>query len=158
MESSKKKRLGWMAALAIVSSLSVVGIAAAASGDDAAKDKQKQCDGGGHHEDHAKDDAKYDTNGDGKLDDAERAKMREEHEKRREEHVQEHFARLDADKNGAISRDEAKAFAPLAEHFDEVDSDKNGAISLDELRAAAPKHGRHHGERGSRNDQGERGK
>jgi Ca2+-binding EF-hand superfamily protein len=58
---------------------------------------------------------------------------------------QAHFARIDTDGDGRISRAEAQANAPrLAEHFDQVDANHDGFVTKDELRAAfASHHGRH---------------
>ena len=61
---------------------------------------------------------------------------------------QAHWARLDADGDGKISRAEAQANAPrLAEHFDAVDANKDGFITPDELKAAMAAHHGNHGRR-----------
>ncbi len=46
------------------------------------------------------------------------------------------FERLDSDKNGSISREEAKRSRSLERHFDVVDADHDGEISPAELRNA----------------------
>lgn len=54
--------------------------------------------------------------------------------------------KLDADKDGAVSREEAKDHPRLAERFDEIDADKDGKLTEAELRAAKGRHGEgHHG-------------
>jgi Ca2+-binding EF-hand superfamily protein len=56
-----------------------------------------------------------------------------------------HWARIDTDGDGRISRAEAQANAPrLAEHFDQVDANGDGFITPEELTAAMRAH---HGER-----------
>jgi Ca2+-binding EF-hand superfamily protein len=47
----------------------------------------------------------------------------------------ERLKQADADGNGLISRDEAKALPRLARHFDEIDANRDGQLSGDELRA-----------------------
>ncbi len=46
------------------------------------------------------------------------------------------FARIDTDADGRISRDEAARFPRLARHFDKIDANKDGYLTKDELRAA----------------------
>jgi Ca2+-binding EF-hand superfamily protein len=53
------------------------------------------------------------------------------------------FARLDANKDGKISREEAQSGPRLASHFDAVDADKDGYITRAELQAFFAKHGHH---------------
>jgi Ca2+-binding EF-hand superfamily protein len=46
------------------------------------------------------------------------------------------FKSLDVNKDGQISREEAKAHPMLNQNFDAIDTDKNGQLSKDELKAA----------------------
>lgn len=78
---------------------------------------------------------KLDTGKDGKLDPkAIKAAATEILEDR----VKTVFQRLDADKNGKISKDEARGL--IKEHFDHIDANKDGVIELDELMKAAKEH------------------
>jgi Ca2+-binding EF-hand superfamily protein len=48
------------------------------------------------------------------------------------------WARVDTNKDGMVSREEAEANAPrLAKDFDKVDADHNGLITREELESAA---------------------
>lgn len=49
--------------------------------------------------------------------------------------------KLDTNKDGKISREEAAQHPHLAQNFDQLDTNKDGALSKDELRAG---HKRHH--------------
>jgi len=51
-------------------------------------------------------------------------------------HVDDVFARLDTDKDGRISKDEASAGPRLSKHFDKVDVDHDGFITRAELTTA----------------------
>lgn len=51
----------------------------------------------------------------------------------------EHFAALDQDGDGRISRDEAKAAPRLSDGFDRIDANGDGFLVKDELRAAREK-------------------
>jgi Ca2+-binding EF-hand superfamily protein len=46
------------------------------------------------------------------------------------------FARLDADRDGRISRPEAEKGNRLANHFDKIDADRDGFVTRGELSAA----------------------
>ncbi len=93
---------------------------------------------------------KFDTNKDGKLDDAERAKLHEAmkamHDKRRAEAL----AQFDTNKDGKLDDSEREAMrnARIEKRFAMLDLNKDGAITLDEMKAAKPHHGgrfgRHH--------------
>ena len=50
------------------------------------------------------------------------------------------LTKLDTDKDGRISRDEAKAAPRLAEHFDAIDTNGDGFLTPDEMKAAHAKH------------------
>jgi len=100
---------------------------------------------GGQH-DHKAMKEKFDANGDGVLDDAERAKLKESFQARRGERKAAMVARFDTDKDGALDKDERAAMkqAQTAEQFKQLDANADGVLSLDEFKA---KHGRHHGMR-----------
>src|ERR1700716_1332796 len=58
--------------------------------------------------------------------------------------MQRHFAQLDKNGDGAISRDEAAGHKALAGHFDEMDADKDGKLTREEMQAyRASMHGKH---------------
>ena len=86
--------------------------------------------------------AAYDKNGDGVLDDAERAAMKKDFEARRETRHKEALARFDKDKDGQLSTAERDAMvhARALERFQAMDADKNGQISLAELEAHMKSH------------------
>ena len=103
---------------------------------------------------------KYDTNKDGKLDDAERAHMKAAFEAKRAERHKEALAKFDANKDGTLDDAERKAMreARLAEQFQTMDTNGDGKLTLDEFKAGAEAkglhdhfrhgrhgHGRHHG-------------
>jgi Ca2+-binding EF-hand superfamily protein len=46
------------------------------------------------------------------------------------------FARLDADRDGRISRPEAEKGKRIANHFDKIDADRDGYVTRGELTAA----------------------
>jgi Ca2+-binding EF-hand superfamily protein len=55
--------------------------------------------------------------------------------------AQAHWAKIDTDGDGKISRAEAQANAPrIAEHFDQIDTNHDGFITPDELKAAMQAH------------------
>lgn len=94
----------------------------------------------------------YDTNKDGKLDEAERAAMRADR-----------FKRLDGNGDGKITKAEfpqaleAEAEAQKARRaemmFDAMDANKDGTVTAEEFAAFKPDH-----ERGQRGDRGDRRK
>jgi hypothetical protein len=94
---------------------------------------------------------KFDKNGDGKLDDAERADMKAAFEARRGERHKEALARYDTNKDGKLDDAERAAMrdARLAERFKAMDKNGDGKLSLDEFKAGAEtrggfhRHGRH---------------
>jgi len=48
-----------------------------------------------------------------------------------------HFQKLDLDKNGAISREEAKAYPRMEKDFEAMDADKDGQVTETESRDSA---------------------
>ena len=51
------------------------------------------------------------------------------------------FTELDADKNGTISKDEAKRSADVQARFEQLDANHDGVISLQEWKGEKPKAG-----------------
>ena len=49
------------------------------------------------------------------------------------------FAKLDADKSGALSKDEVAKNKGLTKRFDKLDTDESGELSLDEFKATMEK-------------------
>jgi len=75
---------------------------------------------------------KADRNNDGKIDAAELKEARDQLVNRRVDAI---FRDLDANKDGKISRDEARG--RIKHHFDDLDTNKDGFISREELLTAA---------------------
>lgn len=93
----------------------------------------------------------FDANGDGTLDDAERAQRKAAFAARRAEHRQAMLARYDANHDGALDQAEHQAMRDdkLARRFQAMDKDGDGRLSLDEFKAGAARPGLHrHGRRG----------
>jgi hypothetical protein len=99
---------------------------------------------------------KFDQNGDGELDDAERAQMKAAFEAKRGERKKEMLAKYDTNQDGKLDATERQVMrdAKLTERFQTMDKNADGKLTLDEFKAGAGKaglhrHGRHgHGFRG----------
>jgi len=75
---------------------------------------------------------KLDTGKDGKIDST---ALKAEADQIVQERVKRVFARLDGDRNGKISKEEARGL--IKEHFDRIDTNKDGLIEFEELLQAA---------------------
>jgi Ca2+-binding EF-hand superfamily protein len=97
---------------------------------------------------------KFDVNKDGKLDDAEKAKLREAKHAMFAQKKAEKLAKFDANKDGTLDDAERVAMhdARVAARFARIDVNNDGAITLDEMKAAKPqgKRGHHRGHRMSK--------
>lgn len=89
--------------------------------------------------------AKYDTNGDGTLDPSERKVMRADRRAKKAKRVAERFAKLDSNGDGVISKTEAGP--RLSKHFDRIDKNQDGVLSKSEL--ASKRKGKRWGKRGN---------
>lgn len=80
---------------------------------------------------------KFDKNNDGKLDESERAAMHAEFKARHEEHHKKALAQFDKNRDGKLDESERTAMmeAKVTEHFKKLDADGNGAVTLAELKA-----------------------
>jgi|GEM_PF-2780185 len=78
---------------------------------------------------------KLDTNHDGKIDEAELKTYREQRKKERIDAI---FDTLDKNKDGKISKDEARGF--WADDFDKLDTNKDGFLEKNEVEAALKLH------------------
>jgi Ca2+-binding EF-hand superfamily protein len=97
---------------------------------------------------------KFDTNGDGTLDDAERAQKKAAWKARRAERHQEALARYDANKDGTLDAAErqVKRDDRLAARFQKLDANGDGQLTIDEFKAGADQG--FHGRRGHRSHRG----
>jgi Ca2+-binding EF-hand superfamily protein len=78
----------------------------------------------------------WDKNKDGSLDEAEMTAHREAMRAEMRAKVHERLKAADADGDGSLSRKEAEDSMPgLAAKFDRMDADKDGKVTRDELRA-----------------------
>lgn len=95
---------------------------------------------------------KFDQNGDGKLDDAERAQMKAAFAAKRAEYQKEMLAKYDTNKDGKLDDAERKVMRDerLTERFQAMDKDGDGKLTLEEWKTGAgAKHGFHrHGRHG----------
>lgn len=111
--------------------------------------------GAGHHgKDKAALIARFDKNGDGKLDEAERAAMKAQLASERAARKQEMLAKYDLNKDGKLDENERAQMKKdkIAARFDAMDTNKDGVISRAEFEAAAeaqPRFG-HEGKRHAR--------
>jgi hypothetical protein len=88
---------------------------------------------------------KFDQNGDGQLDAAERAQMKAAFEARHAERKQAMLAQFDANRDGQLDDAERAAMrdAKLSEKFARLDANGDGALSIDEFKAQRGGFGRH---------------
>lgn len=79
----------------------------------------------------------FDKNGDGTLDDAERAALHAEMKARHEEEHKKMLAQFDRNKDGKLDDAERAAMMDqkVTEHFQKLDTDGNGSVSLAEFKA-----------------------
>jgi hypothetical protein len=99
---------------------------------------------------------KFDTNKDGKIDDAERVQMKEARKAMHAQKKADMLAKFDANRDGALDDAERSAAhaARTAERFSRLDKDGDGKLSLDEFKAGKDhrggqgRHGRRGGFRG----------
>lgn len=92
---------------------------------------------------------KFDANGDGVLDDAERAQMKAAFQEKRAERKAARLAKYDTNKDGKLEDNERIAMRDdlATERFQKLDKNGDGQLSLDEYKAGAT-HGHHrHGRR-----------
>lgn len=123
---SQMKKLKLIVVTATVSLAALVGVAAAK----------------GHHGGRAAMMQKFDANGDGKLDDAERAQAKAARVQQRAARI----AQFDANKNGTLDPAEKQAMfeTRAAARFAKLDANKDGKLTLDEFKAGKQMHrGKH---------------
>lgn len=88
---------------------------------------------------------KYDANGDGKLDDAERAQLRSDMKEKRAEMKAQMLAKYDINKDGKLDKSERAVMKNerASEAFKKADANGDGQLSLDEFKALKQHQGRH---------------
>jgi Ca2+-binding EF-hand superfamily protein len=93
---------------------------------------------------------KYDTNGDGKLDDSERAAMRADFAAKRAERKQKMLEKYDVNGNGKLDPSERAAMKHdrKVAMFKKLDTNGDGQISFQEFEAGKLGGGFHHGRHG----------
>jgi hypothetical protein len=93
---------------------------------------------------------KYDTNKDGKLDDAEKAQLRADMKAKHEAKKAEMLAKYDINKDGKLDQSERAVMKNdrAQEAFAKADTNKDGQLSLDEFKAMKQHHGMRHGRGG----------
>ncbi len=124
-----------------ISLLSVGGMISVA----AARDDRGGRPGPGMHHKHFGE--QFDTNKDGKLDDAERAALHKAMEVKHAERKAKVLAQFDANRNGVIDDAERQQMMELkaAERFAKIDTNRDGSISLAEFKAGSKlRHKRSH--------------
>lgn len=91
----------------------------------------------------------FDKNGDGRLDDAERAERKAAFEAKRAERHKQRLATYDTNLDGTLDGAERKAMrdGKLAQRFQAMDRNGDGTLTLDEFKAGAGARGgfRRHG-------------
>jgi len=102
---------------------------------------------------------KYDTNGDGKLDDSERAKLHADMKAKREAMKAEMLAKYDINKDGKLDKTERAVMknerAEIA--FKKADANGDGQLSLDEFKQLRQHQGMRHGRGGKGHHRGHKG-
>jgi Ca2+-binding EF-hand superfamily protein len=82
---------------------------------------------------------KYDANGDGKLDDAEKATMRADFQAKRAEHKQKMLEKYDINGDGKLDKQERTSMRHdrMVESFKKLDSNGDGVVSFAEFEQGA---------------------
>ncbi len=104
---------------------------------------------------------KYDTNKDGKLDDAEKVQLRADMKAKHEAKKAEMLAKFDINKDGKLDGTERVAMKNerAEEAFKKADANGDGKLSIDEFKTLRQHQGRHGGfGRGHHHGQGKQGR